>query len=55
MTARLWCNTVYAWLMAGAGADADARAELDAKIYAPAAGAEITDARIWAAIMSSED
>jgi hypothetical protein len=55
MTARLYCNVVYAWLMAGTGGDTDAREEMESRIYAPAEGTGVQDARIWAAIMNAED
>jgi hypothetical protein len=55
MTARLYCNVVYAWLMGSCQGDPDARADMESRIYASAQGAEVEDARIWAAIMSAED
>ena len=55
MSARLFCNVVYAWLMSGCAGDADARRDLDAQLYAPARGLDEANASFWAAIMRPED
>jgi len=55
MSARLFANVVYAWLMASAGGDADVREQYEKHIYAPADGLDAANANFWAAIQRAED
>jgi len=53
MSARAFCNLVYAIILEDA--DSEARERLNAQIYAPASGLEAANANFWAAIQRAED
>ncbi len=48
MSVRMFCNVVYAWLMARTGGDPESREKVDAALYAPLEGAAAMQERFWA-------